>query len=356
MNVDCGMPFLSSIGFSITARCPVACPHCIVEAGPRRTEEMALADACDWMEQAAAYRDGYIKSIIFTGGEPFFNRTQLEEFLACAVSCGLVPAVVTNAFWASSLREARATLRSLPQIRMLTVSTDLYHERSIPFEYVINAITAAGELGVMCNAAVCFLDEDEPSYREFRERLNAVLDERLIRTSAIFPAGRALQTIDPGRFVRTGEPPAAPCTGADFPTVFPDGRVVGCMGILTDLPAGHPLLLGHLGEKPLDQILDAAEMNTALHILRVWGPGRLIRMLREAGLGRGLPRDYLKHGYCDLCYALLSDEGLMAGLLKVTGDPETVEKVAYARYYFLRETAMIERLEGGELEDGRGAG
>jgi MoaA/NifB/PqqE/SkfB family radical SAM enzyme len=48
-----GMPFLESLGLSVTTRCPVACSHCIVEAGPRRTEEMSAEDVGEWLRQAA---------------------------------------------------------------------------------------------------------------------------------------------------------------------------------------------------------------------------------------------------------------------------------------------------------------
>jgi len=53
-NNDIG--FLSTVGLMMTYRCQVACPHCVVEAGPHRTEEVDLAEAKDWAEQIAGYR------------------------------------------------------------------------------------------------------------------------------------------------------------------------------------------------------------------------------------------------------------------------------------------------------------
>jgi hypothetical protein len=53
----------------MTFKCQVACPHCIIEAGPQRSEEMTLTDTFNWIRQIAAYRQGHIRSLALTGGE-----------------------------------------------------------------------------------------------------------------------------------------------------------------------------------------------------------------------------------------------------------------------------------------------
>ncbi len=73
------LPFLSNIGLMVTYRCSVACPHCVVDAGPHRTEEMSLEDACAWIDQASRYRRHSIKGLALTGGEPFFNLPKLQS-------------------------------------------------------------------------------------------------------------------------------------------------------------------------------------------------------------------------------------------------------------------------------------
>jgi hypothetical protein len=103
-------------------------------------------------------------------------------------------------------------------------------------------------------------------------------------------------------------------------------------------------LFGNLREKPLAELLNKAETNTALHILRVWGPERLLRMLDENGWQGRLPQPCLKRGGCDLCYALTSDPQLLGALRELTGHHDIAEKTAYARLYYLQETAMLERL------------
>lgn len=333
-----GIPFLSSIGFAITARCPAACHHCIVEAGPHRREEMPLADAGDWMEQAAAYRRGHIKSVVITGGEPFSNLALLREVLDRALSARLVPIVLTNAHWATSLSAAIELLSTLPAIRMLSVSTDVHHQRFIPLQYAKNALLAARELGLPHSAAVCYEHEDDPAYRNTRSELAGVLGEDGVVCSArTIRTGRALLKLKAEHFELTHDDPVFACTAADSPTVFWDGRVIGCMGIVKQLPPGHPLLLGNLRETPLEEILDAAEGNIALQLLRIWGPGRLLAMLRESGAVQYLPVTFDKHGCCDLCYAMAAEPRLIRQVLELTADCALAEKVDYARLFYLDE-------------------
>ncbi len=342
---DPGVAFLSSIGFSITNRCPIACRHCIIEAGPHRREEMDLSDATCWMQQAAAYRNGHIKSVVITGGEPFYNPTLLTALLRCSLACGLVPAVVTNAFWAPTLKAALQTLRELPRIAMLTISTDEYHQRFIPVANVRNALRAALALEIPHSVAVCYANEKDVAYRELIAEIQQIVPKELIRSAATFPAGRAAKNLDLARLETRDEYTAGPCSAADFPTIFPDGKVIGCMGIVKDLPRGHPLRLGSLRESALEAILDDSESNTVLHILRVWGAGKLLRLLQAAGFGDRLPRQYLDSGYCELCYTLTHDDELLNGLATITRESVLAESTAYARLYYLNETMMLERLK-----------
>jgi hypothetical protein len=109
------------------------------------------------------------------------------------------------------------------------------------------------------------------------------------------------------------------------------------MGIVKQLPPGHPLLLGNLRETPLEELLNAAERNTALQILRIWGPGRLLGMLREAGATQSLPVKFEKYGCCDLCYAMAAQPRLVQQVLESTSGGALAEKSDSARLFYLNE-------------------
>lgn len=341
MDVESGeAPFLTNIGLLMTYRCQVACPHCVIGAGPARKEAMQLAEMRSWIEQAAAYRDGLIKAVCFTGGEPFYDVNTLASAIAMATSCGMLPTVVTNAFWAETPERAIEVLQELRDLRVISVSADAYHQAAIPFERVRNALLAAKELGLFCDVAVCTEDEDDPEYRRVVARLEEIVDESAIKTVITFPGGRA-GALHHGM---TSECPQTACDGASAPTIFPDGRVVGCIGPVIGLRNDHPLLLGNLREASLAEILDAAEVNPVLHLLRVWGPGRLFALLERMGHGGRLPSQFVRNGMCNLCYSLMADEVLCGAMRALAEDAELTEKTAYARLFYFDENRMLEAL------------
>ncbi len=335
------MPFLRNIGFLMTHQCQVACPHCIIKAGPHRRGKIRLADARKWIDQVAAYRSGYIKALALTGGEPFFDMALLRQISAHGAEKGLIVSAVTNAFWAVTRQEAVAVLRSVPDIRMLAFSTDVYHQRSIPFERVKNAIMAARDLEIPYNIAVCTEDTDDPEYKQILAALETVTPPETIATAITFRAGRALEGIAELKYRMTPTPPVSACAAGGSPIIFPSGRVVACIGPVIDLPTKHPLLLGNLRDSPLETILDGAERNSILHAIRVWGPRKLIALASEAGLGQYLPKEYVEGSMCQACYSLMASRRIRRFLHTLSQDGRFVEKVAYARAYYLKETQMV---------------
>jgi hypothetical protein len=344
------LPFQSTIGLSITARCPIACDHCIVEAGRHRTEEMSPEIACATLEACARYksgsdRDDRIGAVIITGGEPFFAPALLRTILGCAVRLQLVPVVVTNAFWARTEQSALQTLRALPEIAMLTFSTDRFHQKFISLAKVRNAISAARRLAIPFNVAAC---ADSPAELEMVERqLAESVEPHLILPAITLPAGRRARAPGPAPLPEAASAMAR-CTGAEAPVVFPDGRVMGCMGIVSGLPSGHPLLLGNVHEKPLSDLLAAAEDNVFLHAMRALGPSGVM------GDGPGepvvrLPERYRAHGKCALCYAMADSPDLLDQVSDRLTQPDLVERVAYARLYCLGEDWMARQIAGGEV-------
>jgi hypothetical protein len=336
------LPFLSNIGLMLTYKCTAACPHCIVEAGPHRREEMRLEHSLAWIGQARAYRHGHIKGLALTGGEPFYNFENLARISGYGESLGFIVSVVTNAFWASTEDVALDVLARLPAIRMISISTDVYHQKSIPFRYVKNAVLAARELGRLYNIAVCTDNEEDRQYRKIIEDLEAIGEAGRTRVSIIFPAGRAQKRARHSNYHTTPEPAIGACSVASSPVVFPDGRVIACIGPLLTLPPTHPVFLGDLHRTPLSEILDRAELNPVLHTIRAWGPHKLVSLLRQQGFEALLPKEYLADCPCDVCYKLLGDGRIVAALESVFQDEQIRQTIAYARMYYLNETAMAE--------------
>ena len=336
------MPFLRNIGFLLTYKCQVSCPHCILEAGPHRKEEMQISDAFEWIRQISDYRNGYVRVLSLTGGEPFYNKRNLREIATFGERNGLFVSVVTNAFWASTQRKAVGILKELRAIKLISISTDIYHLESIPFERVENAIMGARKLGIPYTVSVCTENETDRAYKELLDKLSGITEKDTILTAITFRAGRALKNLNASNYETSENPPASACSAASSPVIFPDGRVVACIGPVIDLAFPHPLVLGNLRESTLHEILETAESNPILHAIRIWGPRKLISMIKETELNQYLPERYIKDSVCNACYCLVSNSKIIEFLDQLAKDSEFHQKVAYARAYYLNETRMIE--------------
>jgi MoaA/NifB/PqqE/SkfB family radical SAM enzyme len=339
------LPFLSNTGLVMTYKCQVSCSHCIIQAGPKRKEVMKIEDAFSWIKQISEYRGGYIKFISLTGGEPFYNIESLQKISDYAKSLGLLVTAVTNAFWAETEEKACKILKRLEAIRLLSISTDKYHLKSISLKRVENAVKAAVSNNIPYNISVCTESRDDPEYKYLISELEVFCEKNTIQTAITYLAGRAAFKTGRLNYEKSPFPPISACSSANSPVIFPNGNVIACVGPIIDLKSQHSLVLGNLRELSLNEILDKAEMNPILHAIRVWGPRKLISILEEVGMKKELPDEYIRDSICNTCYALLSNEKINIHLKKFCTTEEFIEKVAYARVYYLKETSMLESLK-----------
>lgn len=329
------VPFLSAIGMIVTYKCPIACAHCLLKCSPFRKEEISLRNARDWISQVALYRDGYIKMISLTGGEPFFDMDRLKKISSHAKNEGLVVTAVTNAFWADTERNAEKTLANLDSLDALAISTDKHHQVRIPYRNIENAITAVQSAGLPCIINICTEDTADPFYLALLEKIKERVHPDCIRTVTTFPFGRA-ENIKRG-YQLTPDPPKFACGSCDAPVIFPNGRITACLGPVVDIPGNHPLVLGNLNDQPLSDILAAADRKAVMHALRLWGPKKLIASVERAGLAKHLPEGYIRDNICSICHHLMNTPELREFLTVLETDPEFIQLVTYGRMYFLDE-------------------
>lgn len=335
-------PFMRNVGLLMTYHCQASCSHCILRAGPDRHEELNLEDAHNWIRQIADYRNHYIYVLSLTGGEPFSNVKLLREVMEFAAECKLYVSVMTNGFWATNREKAKQVLQSLPEICFISISTDIYHQKYVPFEYVQNAIWATQECGIPFYIGIVTDNKSNPEYQRVNSAILKLTEPENIRTGITLPVGRAADMKSELQYSLSDEPPKEVCQAASSPCIFPDGRVSGCIGPLIDLPDDQPIMLGNLRENSVAEVFDRSETNVILHFLRLWGPGRLVSLLQEAGFSQYLPKKYVSGSVCNACYSLLSNAVIRDWLGQLAQDYEFRRKVAYGRLYYLNETAMLE--------------
>jgi organic radical activating enzyme len=336
--------FLKNVGFMLTYKCNICCPHCIVEAGPHRKEVIDLTEACDWIKQAREYRGGYILALALTGGEPFYDMGLLKKIAEYASSLGFIVSAVTNAYWATTPQIAEKTLEEVPAIQVLSFSTDPYHIKSVPFKNIENAIRASKKLGRLYAISVCTDNEQNPQYKQIITSLNAMGEEANTKTALTIPVGRAQKYATHLRFEYTQTPSEGACTAANYPVIFPDGTVLACNGPAIGIQQPHPLYLGNLRQEKLQTILGRAETNSYVHIIRMWGPRKLAQLLTERGQEHLLPDQFIKGSQCDTCYKLFTDKEIINALNTILQDKKIIDLIAYGRLYYFNEATMLQQL------------
>jgi len=337
-------PFLSNFGFMITYKCTVACPHCIVKAGPHRTEEMTLDDAVSWLDQIASFKKDkdFPIGISLTGGEPFYNESLLKGISEHAQQLGFMVSVVTNAFWADTPDNAIEVLSDYDAIQLISISTDEYHQYNIPYRYIRNAVIACKKLNKIYNVAVATESESDVKYIELFDKLLEITEREKIETSFTVPVGRGKSKLRNGKFDLVEDPSKSACYMASFPVIFPNGRVIACIGPPITIKECNPLELGNLKKDTLIEIIQKAEINPTLHALRTFGPISLVELLRMNGYEDIIPAEFIKDCPCDVCNKLFSDIATAQVISDLAREPEFFNKVAYGRYYYMKETAMLE--------------
>lgn len=348
---DDPLGFLGTVGLVLGYRCNASCAHCVLRAGPDRREAMAPADLLAWIEQLAEYRGHHVRALALTGGEPFSMPDLLAVAERRATELGFLVTAVTNAFWARTAREASAALRRHPGLLGLGFSTDAYHLPFVPLDHVRHAAAAAEELGRAWEIEVCTESLDDPAFRRLVDELRTFAPPERIRVVPTFAAGRALEARAPGARRTAPAPPCSACDVAGTPMIFPDGRVMACIGPVIDVPGAHPLCLGDLRQRTVPELLDRAELDPVLHAIRVWGPHRIVSELRTRGGGRLLPASWHELSPCDACHQLVQRPALRPLLRALAEDAAFSEEVAWGRLHYLGESTMLVRMRPG----GRGA-
>src|SRR5688500_5474845 len=89
----------------LTQNCPLSCSHCVTDSGPWRRSTLDESMLQDLLAQAAVYG---VKTVCFSGGEPFARYELLRRATRLARAHEIRPNVATSGYWASTRLRAVA--------------------------------------------------------------------------------------------------------------------------------------------------------------------------------------------------------------------------------------------------------
>lgn len=276
-----------------TLKCPLECKHCIVDSNPRRSEGLAPDSVIRLIDEAAA---AGIKTIGFTGGDPFVRRADLQRFVARVTKHEMQTVIVTSAFWASSEDQAVRILELFRGIYMLGISTDSYHQQFTSACKIRNAIRAAKRLNVpRIELQVTYLSPEsiQPILDELGEDTVGIT----VRKQKVWPVGQAAALLSghEAALVAIDDLDFACPMGA--PVVTPDGKLKGCCSALLNLGESNPIIIGDVLVDGLAVTLDKAQKHPHYVFLKEFGLRPLVEIVRRSSLS-----GKLKPAYSDVCH------------------------------------------------------
>lgn len=272
---------IESLHFLLTYECNFECDHCFVWGSPKNRGVMKLSQMAEILRQAKVA--GVIRSIFFEGGEAFLYYPILLWGLTRAKELGFKTGVVTNAYWATSIEDAKEWLRPLLEagVSSVAVSDDLYHfekgERNAEL-----ARQAARELHFRL---------DTIAIESVQER-NGSSEKKAASVDKIMFKGRAAEELASEVSLEHWEE-LRECPYEDFSNqkrvhVDPLGYIHVCQGIV----------IGNLFQKPLFEVL--SEFLPSKHPicgpLLQGGPVELVQRYE-------VPHERTYADACHLCYS-----------------------------------------------------
>jgi len=273
---------LSGIHILLTYTCTSECDHCFVWGSPWQDGILSLDQLDEILEQAAELRT--VEWIYFEGGEPFLFYPVLVKAVETAAGAGFKVGLVSNAYWATEVRDAVEWLRPFKGlVQDLSVSSDLFHHSEEQDRLAENAAAAAEELGIPIGTISIAKPEGSGA--------DGPVGQLPLGESPVRFRGRAVEKL-------AGEAPKRPwedfteCPCEDFRDpgrvhLDPLGNIHICQGIS----------IGNVFQSTLVSICEAYDPGThpVIGPLLTGGPAELVRRF-------DLPHEPAYADACHLCY------------------------------------------------------
>lgn len=326
----------SHLTFSLTLSCPLRCAHCIVDASPEKTDTTMPLDVAEYY--AAQMTDLYsygIRSMSFTGGEPFVARAQLKVLSEAAAATGITCGVVSAAPWARTRSSADKTVAAFPGIRCWDISADAHHEPYVSRDAIRNAYDALLAAGRRVTIRYSYSDPPSDADKDLLEFI-AELDQARFAAQRVRAVGRgATLGIQVGHRYN---PWLKPCLTQGMVVRY-DGTISPCCLNLVEARS-HPFQLGDARVKPLTELHAEYLAQPLLQLIRSVGLRDLYVWIQEAGLDSELP-PLLPDEACEVCELFMKNERIADYLKQRAEEPTMQLKIALITFKTLGEPQLL---------------
>ncbi|HAZ08863.1 MAG TPA: radical SAM protein [Elusimicrobia bacterium] len=297
-----------------TYRCTAACEQCCFESSPQISGRLPLDNILEYIDEAASSFPS-LKLVVFSGGECFLLRDDLDAAISRVTERGLMSRCVTNGYWATSARAAADRVAALKQAGLTEInfSTGDNHQRFVPFDRVALGAVATAAAGIRTIIAVegyresAFSVEaalEHPTIKEFRDARPARGGLSFFSNVWIPFRSDSAVSQDPS-LASGGDASAEGCDNVlENVVITPHQRVSSCCGLTFEhIPE---MKLGPAGVVSLKDIYYSQFDDFIKLWLRVEGPERILQFAASKNPRVVYPQD-LSHP-CQSCAELFRNQ------------------------------------------------
>lgn len=283
--------------------CNAQCAHCSQNSAPTDNTYISHDKMLSLIKEASeVYGAGWCLAL--SGGEVFLDYQRLVEYVKAVSNHDGVTNVITNCYWASSVERALELLKPLVSnnLRLLGISTDLFHKQFVSTDKIINAIQAAKLLNLPVNIRVVSTKS---------HRLSNILMEiercepwfvRFIEMP-IIPVGRG-SNLQETEFFLSDSLPEGTCRAPELAINSYGDAMICCNG------GGDykSLQLGNIANHKLSVIEEKFNNNKIIDFLVNKGPAKTLDFLDQPEKNWVESQKYVN--VCHLCIKLFSTQAI----------------------------------------------
>ncbi|SET16990.1 radical SAM/SPASM domain-containing protein [[Clostridium] polysaccharolyticum] len=288
-----------TLGFTLLKKCTAKCDICCFESAPSDEEKLDINRVKEYIEQSKELEQ--IKTIAFTGGEPFLVYEELLELVRLAKAAGKKPNTITNGFWAADGKTAFSRLKELKAagIDYLSLSYDAYHGQYIDVNNIRNILNAAAQLGISTTLSIVKIKGEKIG--DILDQIGSDIYTANIKIVPCLPSGRAAKMFHEEQFDRTILAENCRCPYGGNLVVLYDGKIYPCCS--QEVPDTN-LSIGDFNTITLKEALQRVKNNGLLYFLRNTD-FRFFTEYAQNELGMELPQKVVNP--CELCAILFKE-------------------------------------------------
>ena len=292
----------TTLGFTMHKKCNATCKICCFESSPTCKEKLDIDLIKKYILSTKENKE--LKTISFTGGEPFLEYESLKDLIKFTSENGKVATCITNGYWATTYEETLEKLGKLKSLglKRISVSYDNFHKEFIDVKNIRNILNATKILSIP--TALGMVKINDGSIGELINELGNSLTNVSTNIYSCFPAGRARKELNEADFIRNLISEHQSCPYNGNVVVSYDGKIYPCC---SQLVVETELSVDNFSESDYTTTLRKIKNNGILYILRNYGLDFFVD-IAKGELSMDVP-EFISSP-CELCAMFFTKENI----------------------------------------------